>query len=127
MEILPPKKIKVVKIEGKGRGVVATQNIKAGETIEVCPIILISQKEADFVKQSDVLQFYCLEKTVHNKFCFMLGYGSIYNHSENPNADVDYNEEKLENCLTFIAIRNIKTGEEIVYDYEFDEGVVEFL
>ena len=30
MEILPPKKIKIVDIQGKGRGVIATEDIKEG-------------------------------------------------------------------------------------------------
>ena len=33
MEICPPKKIKVVNIQGKGKGVVATQNIKKDEIV----------------------------------------------------------------------------------------------
>lgn len=127
MEILPPKKVKVVEIPGKGRGVVAIKNIKAGETIEICPIVHISKAEAEFTKNSDVLKFYCLEQTAHEKFCLMLGYGSIYNHDANPNADIEYNERKSENYLTFKALKNIKSGEEIVYDYEFDDNIEEFL
>ena len=57
----------------------------------------------------------------------MLGYGSIYNHSENPNAEIDYNEGKQEDFLFFKAIKDIKIGEEIVYNYEFDDNKVEFL
>ena len=128
LEIIPPKKIKVINIPGKGRGVVATEKIKAGEIIEVCPVILLSDKETDFIdNHSDILKFYYLEKTVYKKCCIMLGYGSIYNHSSNPNADVDYNEEKLDDKLTFFALKDINAGDEIVYDYEFDDNVVEFL
>ena len=127
MQILPPNKVKIVEIKGKGRGVVATENIKLGEIIEVCPTIFISKEEAEFTKNSEVLKYYCLEQYAIGKSCVMLGYGSIYNHSKNPNADIEYNEEKPENYLTFRAIKDIKTGEEIVYDYEFDNNVEEFL
>ena len=127
-EILPPKKIKIIKIKGKGRGVVAIKKIKKGEVIEVCPIIFLSEKETEFIdNKSDILKFYYLEKTVYKKCCLMFGYGSIYNHSANPNADVDYNEKKMEDRLTFFALKDIKIGEEIVYDYEFDDNIVEFL
>ena len=34
MEILPPEKIKISDIKGKGRGVIATKDIKKGEIIE---------------------------------------------------------------------------------------------
>lgn len=127
MQILPPKKIKIEEIAGKGRGVIATEDIKSGETIEVCPVIFISEAEASFIKNSEVLKFYCLEETSVKKSCVMFGYGSIYNHSENPNADIEYNEKKPENYLTFKAIKDIKAGEEILFDYEFDDGVVEYL
>lgn len=128
MEINPPKKVKVVNIKGKGRGVVATKGIKKGEVIEVCPILFISDKESSFIKeQSDVLKFYYLNLYSIYKHCLMLGYGSIYNHSFNPNADIKYNEKKEQNYITFKAIKDIKKGEEIVYDYEFDDNVVEFL
>lgn len=128
MDIFPPQKIKIIDIENKGRGVVAVEEIKEGETIEVCPIVFISEKEASFIEeQSDILKFYYLMQLSTNKYCIMLGYGSIYNHSFNPNADIEYNEDKIENFLSFKAIKNIKAGEEIVFDYEFDNNIVEFL
>ncbi|MDP3882718.1 MAG: SET domain-containing protein-lysine N-methyltransferase [Candidatus Staskawiczbacteria bacterium] len=128
MEILPPKKIKIANIKGKGRGVVATKSIKKGEIIEYCPIIFLSKKEANLFKsKKTILHFYYLWQYVTNKYCLMLGYGSIYNHSLAPNADVDYNTKKLKNYLIFKAIKNIKAGEEIVYDYEFDDNKEDFL
>jgi len=129
MEILPPKKIKIVDIKGKGRGVVATEDIAKGEIIETCPIIFISDKEAKMIeKNPDVLKYYYLWQYSINKHCIMLGYGSIYNHSkENPNADIDYNTENPQNYLIFEAIKDIKAGQEIVMDYEFDNNKEEFL
>ncbi|TSC94156.1 MAG: hypothetical protein CEN87_609 [Parcubacteria group bacterium Licking1014_1] len=68
MEILPPKKIKIINIEKKGRGVIATQDIKKDEIIEFCPIIFISNKEVDFLKiESDILKFYYLWQYAINK------------------------------------------------------------
>lgn len=130
MEITPPKKIKIVDIEGKGRGVVATEDIKEGEIIEYCPIVFLSEKEIKFLDNegSTMLEFYYLWQYEINKHCLMLGYGSLYNHDkENPNADVDYDVEHTKNFLLFTAIKDIKAGEEIVYDYEFDDGKEEFL
>jgi len=129
MDIFSPQKIKVIDIAGKGRGVLATQNIKKGETIEVCPIIFLSKKEVSFLeKESDILKFYYLIQPEINKFCLMLGYGSLYNHSlDNPNAEIDYDINKAENYLFFKAIKDINVGEEIVYNYQFDNNVVDFL
>ena len=129
MDIFSPQKIKVIDIAGKGRGVLATQNIKKGETIEVCPIIFLSKKEVSFLeKESDILKFYYLIQPEINKFCLMLGYGSLYNHSlDNPNAEIDYDINKAENYLFFKAIKDISIGEEIVFNYQFDNNVVDFL
>ena len=128
MEFLPPEKVKVLDVKGKGRGVFATQDILAGETIEICPTIFLSEKEVSFLeKEADVLKFYYLIQTSIKKCCIMLGYGFLYNHSLNPNADIDYNEEKAEKWVYFKAIKDIKKGEEIVFDYEFDDNKEEFL
>lgn len=128
MDIFPPQKIKVADIESKGRGVVATQNIKAGETIEVCPIVFLSKKETSFLEsESDVLRFYYLIQPEIGKCCVMFGYGSMYNHGLNPNAEIDYSEKNAENFLFFKALKDIKIGEEIVFNYQFDNNIVEFL
>jgi hypothetical protein len=128
MEIFPPKKIKIINIKGKGRGVVAIKNIKKGELIERCPVVFLSEKEVNFFKSpSAVLHFYYLWQYATNKYCLMLGYGSIYNHSLSPNADIYYDTKIPKNYLTIKAIKNIKAEEEIVYDYEFDDNKEEFL
>jgi hypothetical protein len=128
MEILPPKKIKIVNIPGKGRGVVAMQDIAEGEIIETCPIIILSQKDREYLsRESDILKFYHLWQTATDKFCLMLGYGSLYNHSLEPNADIDYDTENVKNYVILEATKDIKAGEEIVYDYEFDDNLVDFL
>ena len=128
MEILPPKKIKIINIKGKGRGVVATKNIKKGEIIEFCPIVFISKKEADFLeKENTILNFYYLYQYTIHKYCLMLGYGSLYNHSLHPNADVDYDTKNPKDYIIFEAIKNIKAGEEISMDYEFDNNKEDFL
>jgi uncharacterized protein len=128
MEILPPKKIKIVDIKGKGRGVVATEDIKKDEIIEYCPVIFLSDEEVNFLKNdSKVLKFYYLWQYAIDKHCLMLGYGSLYNHSKNPNADVDYDTKEPKNYLIFEAIKDIKAGEEISMDYEFDDNKEDFL
>lgn len=128
MEIFPPKGIKVIEIKGKGRGVTATRDINEGEIIEFCPIIFISKKEtAFFEEEKTTLNFYYLQQPETKKVCLMLGYGSLYNHSKNPNAEIDYDIKRLKDYLFFRALRKIKAGEEIVFDYQFDNNKEEFL
>lgn len=128
MEIIPPTKVKIIEIEGKGRGVVATQKILKDEIIEICPIIEITKKEADFIQnQAHILNYYYLFQEDLERYCLMLGYGSIYNHSHNPNSDIDYPTEKTKKYLQFKALKDIEIGEEIVFNYEFENNEPEFL
>ncbi len=128
MEINPPVKIKVLEVEGKGRGVVATEDINEGEIIEYCPIVFITKEEAEFFeKGKTVLNFYYMQQPEINQVCLMLGYGCIYNHSQTPNAEVDYDTASPKDFLYFKALRKISAGEEIVYDYQFDNNKEEFL
>lgn len=127
-KIVPPKKIKIVETPGKGLGVVATATIKKGEIIEHAPIIFLSDNDAHFGDtDSDFLKHYILELTDIKKDCLMLGYGSIYNHSLEPNADIYYPEKDFDRYVIFKALKDIAQGEEITFDYEFADNKEEFL
>lgn len=127
MNISPPAKVRVESIKGKGRGVIATRAIKKGEIIEYCPVVFVSKKEVSFAKEEKaVLHFYYLNQPEIKKFCMMLGYGSLYNHSKNPNVEIDYNMKVAKDYLFFKALKDIKAGEEILYDYQFDDDKEEF-
>lgn len=45
----------------------------------------------------------------------MLGCGSIYNHSEKPNAT--FKIRAREKIVEFVAVKNISEDEEITFDY----------
>ncbi len=44
-----------------------------------------------------------------------LGYGSMYNHSKNPN--IKYQILKEEQTITFTAIKDIEKDEELLFNY----------
>lgn len=99
----------------KGQGVVAEEDIKKGSTIEKVPLLLMSMKEFNLIKQTK-LYYYFFEYT-NNHFAIALGYGSLYNHSYTPNARYLYNFKNRQ--LIIKAIKNIKKGEEIFFNYNF--------
>jgi SET domain-containing protein len=53
----------------------------------------------------------------------VLGYGSIYNYSDKPNAAFRARVSKLE--LVFRAVRDIEVGEQLLVDYEWSDFHVE--
>ncbi|MBN1169272.1 SET domain-containing protein-lysine N-methyltransferase [Candidatus Woesebacteria bacterium] len=130
MVIFPPKKIKIIKINNKGRGVVATEKILKGEVIEKCPLIILGKEDDKFIKDksmSDTLYYYYLQQPDLKRDCIMLGYGSLYNHSSSPNSEIDYENDQKETNMIFRAIRDIEAGEEITWDYKFDNDLIEYL
>lgn len=128
MDIFPPNKIKIVEIKGKGRGVVATENISKNEIIETCPLIILGAKDSQFVgDKSDTLRHYHLYQQKFDRNCIMLGYASLYNHSFEPNADIEYGNDPKAKYLIYKAIKDIKAGDEITWNYNFDNNRVDFL
>ena len=130
MDILPPRKIKIIETKNKGRGVVATDEIFKNEIIEYCPLIILSDKDSQFIKtksESDTLYYYYLQQPDLKRNCIMLGYASLYNHSFDPNSEIDYENDPKIMHLIFRAIKNIEAGEEITWNYCFDNDIVELL
>ena len=104
-------------MDGAGRGVFASKDIKKGELIEECPVLeLIGEAEKLKKMGSELYSYYFLWPKMPDSV-IALGYGSIYNHSYNPNATYKKNIE--EKSIDFIAIQDIKKDEEITVNYNF--------
>lgn len=115
MKIPIPNKIEVKSSPIHGLGVFATEKILNGETIEVCYSIFF---RTDLGMNDDVLLKYrfsypCGIKPI--KYAIPLGYGCIYNHSDNNNAMWTCDSDT--GIYYFIAIRDIEPGEEICTSY----------
>ncbi len=100
-------KLVVKKSPMHGFGVFAGKTIKKGEKIEECYII-ISKRGGD-----KALEDYYFD--AKGKNAVFLGFGSIYNHSDNPNADYTINQKKR--IATIKASETIPKGKEIFVSY----------
>ena len=101
-----------VKHGRRGRGVFAQRRFVKGELVESCPTVAVRDSEVtgrlgDYVytsvKEGDVL--------------LVLGYGMLYNHSEDPN--VEYVQEDP-STIDFVALRSVKPGDELTIHYGDD-------
>ena len=101
---------------GKGRGVFATAPIKKGQTIEQVPVVIIPADSLVNGLYNPTLGRYYYYWG-RNKIAVALGYGSIYNHSFSANATYSYGRASI----IYIATRNIKKGEEILINYNWDK------
>ena len=110
--------IEVRQIKGKGRGVFARRFIYDGEVIERVPVLVLPVGESRSASGLTPMSDYCFDWG-RGTVAVALGYGSLYNHSYQPNAR--YDDEKG-HIKVFMAIRDIALGEEIVVNYNGEPG-----
>ncbi len=99
------------------RGVFATCDIPKGVIFHEAPVIPYPEEEHVHIEQT-ILADYVFEFGV-NHSAVLLGYGSLFNHSYEPNASYDLNFDQL--TVDFYAYTDIKAGEEILINYNGDE------
>lgn len=100
-------KIYVKKSRLHGYGVFAGKDFRKGEVIEECYFILSKggdKKLEDFYFDAG-----------RNKYALFTGFGSVYNHTDEPNADYKLNLKRRVAVIT--AERSIHKGEEIYVSY----------
>lgn len=109
--------IHVVNIEGKGRGIVAAQDIDRGECIDCSPTLSFTNF-ADVGKTVFRDYYFCPRSEVaENTGVFILGLASLCNHAKNPNAEIVFDNSNIGIVSRLMALRNISNGEEITIDY----------
>lgn len=108
--------VKASQIPNAGRGVYAQDNIKKDEIIERCPVIEIPISDESNVKEGILITYFYYSGKNKQKIALALGFGSIYNHTYQPNAV--YKIREAQGVIDFIALKNIKKDEEITVNYK---------
>lgn len=105
----------------KGSGIFAVRPIASGETIEICPVVVLHShwgEMPDEIKRV-VFDWGYLTKGARAS-CIALGWGSMYNHA-NP-ANVRYAASGDSQLMVFSAARDIAAGEELTVNYNETGG-----
>jgi len=105
--------------EDKGRGVFSTADIPESNIIEVCPLIIIPKSELENLDKTKLYDYYFVWDE-DGSAAIALGYGSLYNHSDTPNAEFSF--QKANKSLIVKSISEIKIDEEITVDYTGGSG-----
>ena len=105
--------VEVRQVKGKGRGVFARRSIPEGEVIETCPVLVLPAEQVGDDPARHALAAYIFEWGP-GTVALALGYGSLYNHSQQPNARY---EDIGGRTKLFVALRDIAPGEEITVNY----------
>ncbi len=116
--LVSPKKVEVGTSPIHGYGVFAIDKINKGEIIEECHLLSIPFKLGTF---DSFLVNHKFNYPSHGKveeYVIPLGFGAIYNHSDNNNAFWRTNIENK--TFEFVAIRDIEIGEEVCTYYGDD-------
>ena len=104
-------KVYVDKSPVHGWGVFAKEDIMEGEVFEECPVLTLPIEKGEVTSLLIDYRFNWPQGGEWEEQVFPLGYGGLYNHSENANA---YWISNLENkTFQFISHREIKKGDEI--------------
>ena len=110
-------------IEGMGRGVIAERDIKLGEIITNCELLVLGTISTRLVNQTELQYYTFVFDATNNQDCLVLGDGEIFNHDDNANTLyglIDWNGRKL---MRFQAARDIKKGEQLFINYGADTQV----
>lgn len=101
--------------QGRGRGVFAKVAFAEGDVIESCPVIPIPEEEVDPVGRTVLGNYFFKWGGTGDEGAVALGFGSLYNHTNDPNAMYVRKYERL--TIDFVALRAIAPGEEITVSY----------
>ena len=117
--------LRVHEFGSKGRGVVAAENISAGQLIERAPVLVIPAADRKLVDESIIFTYVFMweNDTVEEDLYkhtgragIALGYVSLLNHSYEPN--VDFVRHIDHNFIDLIAKQDILAGEELTIAYQ---------
>jgi uncharacterized protein len=110
----------ISEIPKKGRGVYTSLEIAAGDTIEICPLIIIPKLQLPIIHKTILHDYYFLWGEHMEDCAIALGFGSLYNHEVHPNANFILDLEN--NTIDIVAIQNISAGSEITINYHGEPG-----
>lgn len=99
--------------------VMAKTQFAKGEIIEICPIIFVGREAKAIDRLRDFI--FEIEKPKDDKpgmYGLVLGYGSIYKHSDEANVEYAYNRANRQ--MYFKAARTIQAHEELTINYGKD-------
>ncbi|MFT6148865.1 MAG: SET domain-containing protein [Saprospiraceae bacterium] len=102
--------------EGRGRGIFTSETIEIDDIIEICPLIILPKSEIQLLDKTMIHDYYFLLPDDSENACLPLGYGMLYNHHPEPNAEVVF--DLPNNFIQIHCIQVITAGEEIFINYQ---------
>lgn len=108
-------RVEYTKRPGGDYTIVGKTQFARGEIIEICPVVLVGEICKTLDKIKDLI--FELDKN-KGQWGLVLGYGSLYRHSNEPNVEYAYNPKSRQ--MYFMTNRTVKHGEELTINYGSD-------
>lgn len=122
--IFPPqrmtKQLYIRETKRKGRGVFCNQDLAPGDLIEVSPLILLPPTEAAVIEKTVLGHYGFYFNREENSFAIAMGFGSMYNYAQFPNAMYELDREQQ--TITYAAYSAIPAHTEITINYSGEYG-----
>lgn len=103
-----------------GRGVFCGVDLKAGEVIEICPVLVVPKNETGLLDKTVLYNYVFIWGNDDKEGAIVFGYGSMYNHAYEPNAE--YKADYGDDTFIVLALKDITAGDEICINYNGDPG-----
>lgn len=113
--------LNIVLTEQFGRGIYSTRNIPKNTIIEMCELLVLSEKDSAAVEATD-LKYY-VYKFSETQDCLVLGNGELYNHSDDANVLCRLLWIGTRYVMQYYASRDILPDEQLFINYNFDVQV----
>jgi len=123
---ITPPPVGWMKVGARGLGTCALRDIRAGEVIEYSPVVVMSMTDLYRPDGTEIpIGSYAFhwgeeDEKGHSVTCALVkgGYLALANHDPEGNSTVTPIEK--DGVIEWKAIRNIKQGEEITFNYDCD-------
>ena len=113
MAFFPSELIYCKKMATKGRGVFARVAIPADTVVETVPVLVLPNADLYNPESTSLLGSYVFYWN-KDSVALALGYGSMYNHSFDPNLIC---RDVVPQTNRFVAIKDIEQDEELTFNY----------
>lgn len=114
------KQLYLKEVKGKGRGVFCSRDIASGETIEVCPVIMVPSTDVEVIQETSLSNYSFYFNKEENTLLLAMGFGSMYNHSQYPNAVFILDRDRK--TMIYTAYQDIPARTEITINYGGEYG-----
>ena len=83
-------------------------------------MIVLPEEEVEIIHGTKLHDYYFTWGLEQKQCAIALGFGSLYNHAKDSNAE--YNLNLADETIEIIAVKNILIGEEITINYNGESG-----